>query len=328
MDYLILQIPFLSVIGTTIAMSASLTMLFLPFARRFCRQPRRRWLPTTHDNKHNTPTMYGVVIIASILCSLIYYVPSSTSFFALTLCIIGFGTIGFIDDMYKLTHLEGISSHAKFALQTIISSIITYLLLELHNWYPAILIPFTHKLIITPTLFYALWSLFIIIGTSNAVNLTDGLDGLALSCIIPPFFIFSVITYCNDQYWLTLLALICTTTCITALYINWHPARAFMGDTGSLALGALLATIALLSGYEYLLAISGFVFVIETFSVILQIGSKKLRNKKLFLMAPIHHHFELLAWSETKIVMFFASISTCASLLALFIFFICTVFFS
>lgn len=321
MDYFIPQIPLFSAIGTTIAMSASLTMLFLPFARRFCKQPRRPWLPTTHNNKHNTPTLYGVVIIASILCSLIYYIPSSTSVFALTLCIIGFGAIGFIDDMFKLTHQEGISSYTKFALQTMVASVVTYLLLELHNWYPAILTPFTHKLIVIPTLFYAFWCLFIIIGTSNAVNLTDGLDGLALSCLIPPFCVFSIITYCNDQYWLALLALICATTCVTALYINWHPARAFMGDTGSLALGALLATIALLSGYEYLLAIAGLIFVIETFSVILQITSKKLYNKRLFLMAPIHHHFEFLEWQETKIVIFFASISACASLIALRMFF-------
>ena len=206
MDYFVPQMPIFSAIGTTIAMSASLTVLFLPFARRFCKQPRRPWLPTTHDNKHNTPTLYGIVIIASILCSLIYYLPASTSVITLALCILGFGAIGFIDDMQKLTRSEGIYPHTKFALQVFVASIITYTLLELHAWYPTLILPFFTHHISIPIIFYMLWTLFIIIGTSNAVNLTDGLDGLALSCLIPPFCAFSIITYVNNQYGLALLS--------------------------------------------------------------------------------------------------------------------------
>ena len=305
---------------------------FIKLCQRYFRTKVRDWTPETHTIKNNTPTMGGLFIIGIVLLnSLLWNNLSKANVLIFLLCIISFGFIGFLDDWRKIFYKKGISAKSKFRLQLICATIVVLL------WY-FLLQPDTHLCIpffknLNPNLGYLLipWAIFIIIATSNAVNLTDGLDGLATGPLIFNFSTFALISYLSGHKQfaaylyipftasaeLSIFAATLIGALVGFLWYNTYPAQIFMGDVGALSFGAGLALIALMTRQEILLLICGGIFVLETISVILQVLSFKFYKKRLFKMAPIHHHFELIGWKETKITVRFWIISIILGLMGL-----------
>lgn len=315
------------------AMGALLTSLFIAFLCgrifiSFCqnkfRSTVREWTPESHQQKNNTPTMGGLFILFVCLASnMIWCDWTDLRVWLFWLCSIGFGAIGFMDDWYKIFQKKGISASLKIRLQILLAGSVASL------WYfflqpdTTLCIPFFKNIHPSLGLLLIPWAAYIMIGTSNAVNLTDGLDGLATGPLLCNFATFSIIAYLAGHVkFASYLFIPYAGTAELAvigggmigallgfLWYNAHPAQIFMGDVGSLPLGAGLSLIALMARQELLLIVSGGIFVMETVSVILQVLSFKLLGKRIFKMAPIHHHFELLGWQETKIVIRFWIIS-------------------
>jgi phospho-N-acetylmuramoyl-pentapeptide-transferase len=294
--------------------------------------------PKSHiKNKSKTPSMGGLIIIVSIMLStLLWSDVSNKNIWILLFTLISFGIIGFYDDYQKFIHSssDGISGKKKLVLQIIIASFIAYFIfntstspIELE-----LMIPFLKNFALYLGIFFIPWSILVIIGSSNAVNLTDGLDGLAiLPCILisAAFVLFAYVeSNFNISNYLLIPYLpgvsevaIFSSTIVGAglgfLWYNSYPAEVFMGDVGSLSLGAVLATIAILLRLEIIYAIMGGVFVVEALSVIIQVTSFKLFGKRVFKMSPIHHHFELKGWPEPKIIVRFWIITFVLVLIAL-----------
>lgn len=223
----------------------------------------------------------------------------------LLIVLFGYGLIGFLDDFIKvvLKRNLGLTSLQKLIGQIVIA-VISFLLLGMIEFDTGLFIPFT-SISIDLSVVYVLFIIFWLVGFSNAVNLTDGLDGLVAGTASIAFAAFGLIAIKQDQDAIALFTFIVAGALIGFLIFNKYPAKVFMGDTGSLALGGALAMVSILLKQELLLLLIGLVFVIETASVILQVGSFKLRKKRIFKMSPIHHHFELSGWSEWKVVTVF-----------------------
>ena len=283
------------------------------------------YLREAHASKKNTPTMGGIIfIISSLLTVLILYFLKQISFtynFTIVLIVlIGYGLIGFIDDylIIKRKNNNGLSELSKLLLQVIIA--IVFFLLFLQENEPLIWIQ-SLKLKIDIGWYYGIFILFVLLASSNAVNLTDGLDGLATGLSIISFITFGIITYftgwLEGYKYISLFCFILSGSLLGFLVFNIHPAHIFMGDTGSLALGATLGTIAILTRHEFLLIIIGIVFVIETLSCLIQRYYYKITHKRIFLMTPIHHSFEKKGWEEQNIVRLFWLVGLLGSLLAL-----------
>jgi phospho-N-acetylmuramoyl-pentapeptide-transferase len=309
--------------------------------------------PKAHQKKAGTPTMGGVLITVSILVPTLLWADLSNRFIWLvvfsTIC---YAAIGFSDDYLKMVHRRnlGLTGKTKLALQILVGMIVGVVLvwLEVHGQYSThLMVPFDKKfrpdLVITSLLHYHHWwplAFFpfvifvslVIAFSSNAVNLTDGLDGLAIGCTVVAAGALTILTYVSGHAvfadYLELqkmpqvaeLTVFCGSMVGAAmgfLWYNAHPAEVFMGDVGSLALGGAIGTIAVVIKQELLLPFIGGVFVIEALSVILQVGSYKLRKKRIFKMAPIHHHFELMGWSESKVIVRFWIASLVFALFAL-----------
>ncbi len=295
--------------------------------------------PQSHLKKGGTPTMGGVLICISILVPTLLWANLTNPYiWVVMFATVAFGGIGFADDYIKVVKKRnlGLTSWQKLALQLLVSGAIAVALLVMrgqHSYSTRLMVPFVKRfrpdLIIGSLLSYPhLWPLafvpfvifvmLVITGSSNAVNLTDGLDGLAIGCTIIAAGALTVLTYVSghvvfaDYLELQRMPLVSELTIfcgamvgasIGFLWYNAHPAEVFMGDVGSLALGGVIGTIAVIIKQELLLPFIGGVFVIEILSVILQVGSYKLRNgKRIFKMAPLHHHFELMGWSESKVI--------------------------
>ena len=300
--------------------------LFLVFLQKMTQSRVREYTPNTHTHKNNTPTMGGLFILTSVFLAtflMLRFVDHISLIIYLTLIL--FGAIGFYDDWCKINKTRGIASRTKFILQLV--SAITVLSLWVYYENPSLTLalPF-----ISPDswpylgYFFIQWGAFVMVGTSNAVNLTDGLDGLATQSLIPNFILCAyIINMIGTISPLTSTTLVCISMALAGalagfLWYNKLPARVFMGDIGSLPLGAVLALLFLMIRKEYLLPLSGIVFVLETVSVMLQVYSLKWRNKRIFKMAPFHHHLELCGWSEQKIVLFLSLITLtgCALIIA------------
>ncbi len=309
--------------------------------------------PQEHQKKAGTPTMGGVLIVIAVLVPTILWADLSNRFIWLAMfSIVAFGSIGFADDYLKVSRKRnlGLTARAKLALQALSSLVIavTLILFELKGGYSThLIVPFFKKfrpdLVISELqhvpyfwpLAFAPFIIFIVLlitFSSNAVNLTDGLDGLAIGCTVIAAGALTVLTYVSGHAvfasYLELsnlpqvgeLSIFCGAmvgSAIGFLWYNAHPAEIFMGDVGSLALGGAIATVAVIIKQELLLPFIGGIFVIEGVSVILQVGSYKLRKKRIFKMAPLHHHFELLGWSESKIIVRFWIASLVFALFAL-----------
>lgn len=282
----------------------------IPILRRLkFGQNIRKEGPQSHLKKAGTPTMGGIIFILStaIVMLLMRFKFSDEAMIALY-AFIAFGIIGFLDDILKIIKKdnEGLKSWQKMTLLLIFSGVIA--------WYgytylgSSIIIPFFNKEV-PLGLLYIPCVIFYYTGATNAVNLTDGLDGLAATVTVLILTFFGVVAFAMKQESIAVFSLVLAGGLLGFLKYNAYPARVFMGDTGSLALGGAVATIALVLELPLILPIVGGIYVIETISVILQVGSYKLRGKRLFKMAPIHHHFEQVGWCETKIVTVFAVIT-------------------
>jgi len=325
--------------GIAFFISFSITLFLMPrylswAISKNAQQPISKYVPA-HEGKRHTPTMGGAIfLIATLISALISTDLTNTYIIGGLITLIGFGLVGFKDDLGKVLagdNLEGLSPKAKMVLQIVISLLATGLLLC--SGFPTELyVPFLKTPLFDLGYFALPFWVLIFLATTNAVNLTDGLDGLATVPSVIALGTLASIVYVTghaifSQYLLvpnisgvgevTILALALAGGLLGFLWYNCYPAEVFMGDTGSLAIGGFIAYMAILGKSEILLILIGIIFVIETVSVILQVGSFKLRGKRVFLMAPIHHHFELKKWAENKIIIRFWMISFLANILAL-----------
>lgn len=330
---------------------ASLTAMFLalvfgPWLIRHLRELQigqyiREEGPQAHQKKAGTPTMGGVLIVLSTAVPTLLWADLTNPFLLLSLfALIGFAAIGFIDDYAKISKQRnlGLTAKKKIYFQVFVSLVVgvSLLVLATYSKYSTTLVfPFLKRLhpdLVVHSLVHSahFWPLaflpflificVVIVGSSNAVNLTDGLDGLAIGCTVIAAGALTVLTYISSNFRfasyleiqfipgvgeLTVFCGALVGAALGFLWYNAHPAEIFMGDVGSLALGGTLGTIAVIIKQEILLFFVGGIFVIEALSVILQVGSFKLRGKRIFRMAPLHHHFELLGWSESKVIVRF-----------------------
>ncbi len=308
---------------------------FIKWARKkAATQPILEYTPKNHQEKKDTPTMGGVVFISSAIISTL--ISAKLNFYVLLgiFTLLSFMLIGMIDDLGKILKKDnkaGLSAKAKFILQWIVAFLIV-IILYFHHFDTDFYIPFYKYPLFDMKFFAILFWAFIIVAMSNAVNLTDGLDGLAA---VPS--IFSLITFLIFSYFMGNAifskylflpfeygigeAVILISALIGAilgfLWYNANPAEIFMGDSGSLSIGAILGYFAILTKTEILLLLIGFVFIMETISVILQVGSFKTRGKRIFKMAPIHHHFEIVGWSENQITIRFWIIALITNIIAI-----------
>lgn len=273
--------------------------------------------PKSHYDKAGTPTMGGIIFLISALVLTLIFVPFSMKTFILLLATFGFGAIGFIDDFRKLVLKRslGLTAMQKIILQVGLSFAIAILCFIFQNdTITKLWIPFTDIRLNVSILGIPIM-MFIMIGTSNAVNLTDGLDGLSTQVSIPVFITFIILAKNIED---ELFASIMLGAVLGFLFFNSNPASVFMGDTGSMAIGGAVVALAINMGMTLFLVILGGVYVAEALSVIIQVASYKLRNKKrIFLMTPIHHHYELKGYKEPKIVTGFTIVSVILSLITL-----------
>lgn len=292
-----------------------------------------------HGSKKGTPTMGGVLLLGSIVISTLLWARPENPFVWLVLFSAVFlGGIGFYDDWLKVTKKssDGISSRLKFFLQCLLAGIFTLFFLtnpKLSATAQQLFIPFLKDPLILGMGFLTfIFYLLVIVGTSNAVNLTDGLDGLATGCTATVAATYAVLAYVAGNIktatylqvpfvpYAGELAVLCVAllgACLGFLWWNAHPARVFMGDTGSLAIGGMLGAVAICCKQELLLVIVGGVFVMEAMSVILQVASFKTTGRRIFKMSPIHHHFELSGWKENTVIVRFWILSVLFALLGL-----------
>jgi phospho-N-acetylmuramoyl-pentapeptide-transferase len=301
-----------------------LSPIFIPFLRRLkFGQSIREEGPKSHQIKSGTPTMGGIVILISIIISTLLmtmkYSKPSVEIYLLLLVTIGFGLLGFLDDFIKVVMKRnlGLTSKQKLFGQIVIS-VIFYIVFQQHDFSTVITVPLIDWSIDLGH-FYVLFIIFWLVGFSNAVNLTDGLDGLVSGTSAIAFGTLAILAWNQSQYDVAIFSVAVVGAVLGFLVFNAHPAKVFMGDTGSLALGGAIATVAILTKLEFLLVLIGGVFVIETLSVIIQVISFKTTGKRVFRMSPLHHHYELKGWSEWRVVVTFWTVGLLFSILATYI---------
>ena len=284
--------------------------VFIPFLHRLkFGQAIREEGPESHRKKSGTPTMGGIIFITSIVVTILITVfftnhtVMSRDLMMLLLTLLGFGAIGFIDDFIIVVkkNNEGLRPKQKLLAQLVLAAIFFYLYLE--SDYPTT-ISFFNLFELNLYWIYGVFILFWMVGFSNAVNLTDGLDGLCGGVSVISFGTFGMIALAQQQVGIAIFCFAVVGALLGFLVFNLNPAKVFMGDTGSLALGAAIAAVSILLKQELILIIIGLVYVIETLSVIIQVSYYKRTKKRIFKMAPLHHHFELSGWSEWKVVTF------------------------
>ena len=338
-------ISFRAIYATITALTISL--VFGPFVIHKLKQFKIKQFirddgPETHQDKAGTPTMGGLLILTSVLISVLLWSRlDQPPVLILLLSISWFGLLGFIDDYYKVTRQQSLGLSVK---QKILFQLLGALAISIYLYHTdslssqgtpktALVFPFFKNFRPDIGILYIPFASIVIVGASNAVNLTDGLDGLAIGCVIFVVATFGVLGYLTSHQRLadyldivhlskngeaaTIFCAALIGSGLGFLWYNCHPAQIFMGDTGSLALGGVIGTIALLIKQEILLVIVGGIFVAEALSVILQVSSFRIRGKRIFKMAPLHHHFEQIGWKETKVVNRFWIIALILMLIAL-----------
>ena len=281
--------------------------IFIPMLTKFkFGQTVRDDGPQTHLQKNGTPTMGGIMMIIAILVTVLTRTKISSDMTMGLLCIVVFGFVGFIDDFMKIKFRRslGLKPYQKLLLQVALATLLAYYQYTNSPSAAQFTIPFTAFTFNLGSLYIPVM-VIIILGTVNAVNLTDGLDGLAsgITVIVSGFFMILASSYGNTD--IAILAAATIGACIGFLGFNSYPARVFMGDTGSMALGGAVISFAVLTNNVLIIPIVGGIYFAEAISVILQVGSYKLRKKRIFKMAPIHHHFEQCGWPETKVIFVF-----------------------
>ncbi|MEH7882868.1 phospho-N-acetylmuramoyl-pentapeptide-transferase [Bacillus sp. JJ1609] len=316
------------VIFFTILMGFLITVLlspvFIPFLRRLkFGQSIREEGPKSHLKKTGTPTMGGIMILLSITVTTLVmtgkFSQPSVETYLLLFVTLGFGLLGFMDDFIKVVMKRnlGLTSKQKLLGQIIIS-VIFYFIFKQSEFSTVVNIPLTDYSFDLGW-GYVLFIIFWMVGFSNAVNLTDGLDGLVSGTAAIAFGAFAVLAWNQSQYELSIFSVAVVGAVLGFLVFNAHPAKVFMGDTGSLALGGAIATVAILAKLEIILIIIGGIFVIETLSVILQVISFKTTGKRIFRMSPLHHHYELIGWSEWRVVVTFWTVGLLFAILGIYI---------
>lgn len=302
----------------SIFVSMGLGKVIIPIlAKKKIGQNIRKVGPQSHLSKEGTPTMGGVIFIIAALVMSLIFLPKNIETATLIISMLGFGAIGFIDDFRKLVlhQSEGLKPKQKLVLQFVLATLITVLaFINDKESITRLLIPFTNYYLPVSILGFPIM-IFIIVGTSNATNLTDGLDGLLVSVSLPVFISLAIIASSLEN---KLFAAIMLGALLGFLIYNSNPASVFMGDTGSMAIGGAIVALAINLKIPIYLVIFGGVYVMETLSVIIQVLSYRHRNKKrVFLMTPIHHHFELKGYKEQKIVAGFMVLSAILCLISL-----------
>ena len=319
-------ISFRAIIGlmTTFFMSLALGSRFIDFSRKTFQNSARPFTTQNHQAKGATPTMGGLFILGvSIINIMLWCNWSKAELWIMTTTLILFGLIGLLDDLFKAWYKKGISARLKLRLQLLCALGVALLWIWLKNPTWTICAPIFKGINVDIGYLLIPWIIFIIVGTSNAVNLTDGLDGLAIGTLMFNFVFFASVAYlaghaefasylqipfadCSE---LAIIGAILIGACLGFFWFNAHPAQIFMGDVGSLSLGAALAMMSIIARQELLLPIAGGIFVLEALSVIGQIFSIKTFGKKILHMAPLHHHFEMQGWSESKVTVRFQIIT-------------------
>ena len=298
-------------------------------------QPIREDSPAAHASKAGTPTMGGVLIILALFLATVLLADVANVYITVAVFVTaGFAVIGFADDSLKLKRKSshGLSAWVKFVLQLVVALVAAVILYRQPFFSSVLGVPLFKNIHPDLGVWYIPFAMLVVVGASNAVNLTDGLDGLAIGPVMIAAGTYAFIAYVTGHKGLSEylqipyvagvgeLSVFCAAVVASGLgflWFNTYPAQMFMGDVGSLALGAALGIVAVMTKNEVLLVIVGGVFVIETLSVIFQVASYKLRRKRVFLMAPIHHHYELKGWPEPQIIVRFWIISIICALIAL-----------
>jgi phospho-N-acetylmuramoyl-pentapeptide-transferase len=291
--------------------------------------------PERHRSKKGTPTMGGVVVLTAILGSTLFWANLTNRYvWVVILTLSGFGLIGMWDDWSKIKKRRGLSARLKFGLQALLTLAVLQIVFwqPRADWQPVLAIPFFKGWLIDLAWWWFPFAMLVVVGASNAVNLTDGLDGLAIGPIVMAGGAFAVIAYLTGNFRaadylkilnvrgageLTVFCAALIGAAVGFLWFNCHPAEVFMGDAGSLALGGAIGMLAVLTKAELLLPLIGGLYVVEATSVIIQVVSFKLTGRRVFRMAPLHHHYELSGWPEPKIVVRFWIVSFALALLAL-----------
>jgi phospho-N-acetylmuramoyl-pentapeptide-transferase len=291
--------------------------------------------PESHKKKKGTPTMGGVLILFSLVVSTLLWADlRNPSLWIVLFVTVGYGILGFVDDYQKVVQKssKGVSARQKLAVQTVIAVVAMWMLMEFTTFVPDLRFPFFKDLVLHMGWFFIPFATFVLVGASNAVNLTDGLDGLAIGPVITTTGTFMILAYLSGHVKLAeyleipyvagtgelaIFAASVAAAGLGFLWFNSHPAQVFMGDVGSLSLGGAIGALAVVTKNEILLLIVGGVFVTEALSVMIQVVSFKTRGKRVFKMAPIHHHFELLGWPESKVIVRFWIISIILAIVAL-----------
>lgn len=290
-------------------------------------------LESLHEEKKGTPTMGGILILFSILVTTLLWARWDNCFVWLVMVVtLSLGGLGICDDFLKIKRGKGLSRGKKLFWQSLIGVLLGILIVLSKNFPTTLNFPFFKKIVVDLGYFYIFWAALMVVATSNAVNFTDGLDGLAIGALISNALIFGFLSYIvghikfanylfipyiSGAGELTIFCFSLIGAGLAFLWFNSYPAEVFMGDVGALALGGAIGAIALLIKQEFLLFISGGLFVIEALSVILQMLSVKFRGKRLLKAAPLHHHFQMVGWKEPKIIIRFWIISIICAVLSL-----------
>lgn len=294
--------------------TAVLGPVFIPWLHRLkFGQEIREEGPSWHQKKSGTPTMGGLMIWCGVIVAMIVALLLQFSVHVLMMLLItlGFGLIGLVDDYIKVVKKRnlGLTAVQKFVMQCILAVVYIVVLNQTGELNTQIIIPFTKITLTMPWWLYIPFIVVVVTGTVNAVNLTDGLDGLASSITVIVALFFAVAAMMVKDEKTMVFAMAVAGGCIAFLIFNHYPAKVFMGDTGSLFLGGAISVMAVGMGMPLILVIAGFVYLFEALSVILQVTSFKLTGKRIFKMSPVHHHFELCGWSEKKIVAVFSLVT-------------------
>lgn len=276
--------------------------------------------PKWHQKKSGTPTMGGIIFILALIIGVIAsYRHMDAKSYLVLFCALGFGLIGFLDDFIKVVLKRNLGLHAwqKLSLQIIVSVIFVIFGLEHGLFDMSVKIPFT-ALEWEMNWLYIPFAVFVLLAVVNGVNLTDGIDGLATSVTIITVLFFAIVTVAMSEASLCIFCFALTGALMGFLIFNKNPAKVFMGDTGSLMLGGAVGALALMIKNPFILILAGAVYFIETLSVIIQVTSFKLTEKRVFKMSPIHHHFEMCGWNERKIVLIFSLVQIIFCIIAYF----------
>jgi phospho-N-acetylmuramoyl-pentapeptide-transferase len=296
--------------------------LLIPVLRRLkFGQIQREEGPESHKIKQGTPTMGGIIFLLPVLLIGVFYSFYDIRILSLVLATMGFAFVGFLDDYLKIRkkNNEGLSPMQKMTGLLIVSGIFTWYAISYTEEARMLIIPFLgyYKPVIMPVVIAIPFIIFVLVAFTNAVNLTDGLDGLAGSVTTIVLLFFTLVTMLNSEWdYVRMFCALLAGGILGFLVYNLYPAKVFMGDTGSLAIGGALASTAILTGTPIFLGLAGIIFVAETLSVVIQVIHFKRTGKRVFLMAPLHHHYEHKGWSEIKVVIIFIIVTIFSSVLA------------